>query len=274
MTLRNNLGFAIAMLALAASLPATAIDDPASPGAPASVPQGILSDPGAGADLGTGWNILPIPAAAFTPFSNSSVAFIYANGYIEMTAGGSAWAPVSLPSGAGIAFLNLYAFDGGSNDVLATLRRFPGYGSIAGQLCLPLPCTPVPPSSEDIVSVSTVGSPGYIYKSSNQLIPPHTVNNNVAYGGGAQYAVVVQASGANSFKGVDIWWKRQISPAPGTASFTDVPTSAQFFAEIEAMKASGVTSGCTASQFCPDGTVTRRQMAAFFARALGLYWQY
>jgi S-layer homology domain len=58
------------------------------------------------------------------------------------------------------------------------------------------------------------------------------------------------------------------------ASFTDVPTNAQFFAEIEAMKESGITAGCTATTFCPDANVTRRQMAAFFARALGLYWQY
>jgi hypothetical protein len=40
------------------------------------------------------------------------------------------------------------------------------------------------------------------------------------------------------------------------------------------MKESGITAGCTANEFCPDLAVTRRQMAAFLARALGLYWQY
>jgi hypothetical protein len=49
-----------------------------------------------------------------------------------------------------------------------------------------------------------------------------------------------------------------------------VPTTAQFFREIEAMKASGVTTGCGTNLYCPDTTVTRGQMAAFFARALAL----
>ena len=74
------------------------------------------------------------------------------------------------------------------------------------------------------------------------------------------------------FKGVDIWWKRQISPPPSTATFSDVPVGAQFLAEIEAMRIAGITAGCTPDTFCPEANVTRRQMAAFFARALGLYW--
>ena len=59
-----------------------------------------------------------------------------------------------------------------------------------------------------------------------------------------------------------------------TARFTDVPTNAQFFREVEALAESGITLGCTATTFCPDAPLTRRQMAAFLARALGLYWQY
>lgn len=104
------------------------------------------------------------------------------------------------------------------------------------------------------------------------------MDNNAGQNGG-QYVVRVSSeppysAAGFSFRGVDIWWKRQISPAPVNASFTDVPTDAQFFAEVEAMKAAGITAGCTASTYCPESFVTRRQMAAFFARALGLYWQY
>jgi hypothetical protein len=65
-------------------------------------------------------------------------------------------------------------------------------------------------------------------------------------------------------------WQRFTPVAPVVATFTDVPTNAQFFREIEALANTGVTGGCTATQFCPDATVTRRQMAAFLARALGL----
>jgi S-layer homology domain len=156
------------------------------------------------------------------------------------------------------------------------LRRFTGYGD---RICqFPPLCPPdVPPAASDVAIVTYTGSAGYVYRESAVLNPLHTVNNNTAYDFGAQYTVMVTPDVVGSmlqFKGVDIWWKRQISPPPGTASFTDVPTNAQFFAEIEAMKESGITAGCTASEFCPDLAVTRRQMAAFFARALGLYWQY
>jgi len=43
---------------------------------------------------------------------------------------------------------------------------------------------------------------------------------------------------------------------------------------IEALVAAGITVGCNASPptYCPDDFVTRKQMAAFFARALGLRW--
>jgi serine protease len=39
---------------------------------------------------------------------------------------------------------------------------------------------------------------------------------------------------------------------------------------INRLAASGITSGCSATQFCPQGAVTRAQMASFLARALNL----
>lgn len=65
-------------------------------------------------------------------------------------------------------------------------------------------------------------------------------------------------------------WIRQISSAPDTASFDDVPTSHLFFQHIEALVAAGVTAGCDEDSFCPDGPLTRGQMAVFLATALGL----
>jgi hypothetical protein len=73
-------------------------------------------------------------------------------------------------------------------------------------------------------------------------------------------------------KGVTIWFHRQRSPAPGTATFGDVPTSHPFFAAVEALVASGVTSGCGGGNFCPDDPLTRGQMAVFLSKALGLHW--
>jgi S-layer homology domain len=85
---------------------------------------------------------------------------------------------------------------------------------------------------------------------------------------------IAQASNPNPqfFGFVEIWWKRSVSPAPATASFTDVPTDHQFFQFIEALKASGITGGCGPAIYCPDAPVTRGQMATFIAKALGLHW--
>ena len=41
-------------------------------------------------------------------------------------------------------------------------------------------------------------------------------------------------------------------------------------ARINALAAAGITAGCTADRFCPNGVVTRAQMATFLARAFDL----
>ena len=74
------------------------------------------------------------------------------------------------------------------------------------------------------------------------------------------------------FGWVEIWWKRSVSPPPEEARFNDVPTNHSFFQFVEALAASGITAGCSPTNFCPDAPVTRAQMAAFLAKALGLHW--
>ncbi len=53
--------------------------------------------------------------------------------------------------------------------------------------------------------------------------------------------------------------------------FLDVPDSNAFHADISALAASGVTTGCGGGNYCPSAFVTREQMAAFMNRlgALG-----
>ena len=53
--------------------------------------------------------------------------------------------------------------------------------------------------------------------------------------------------------------------------FVDVPPTHPFRQHIEAFYNAGITTGCSTSPmaFCPDGTVTRGQMAVFIERALG-----
>jgi len=85
---------------------------------------------------------------------------------------------------------------------------------------------------------------------------------------------VEQAPNPNpqSFGWVEVWWHRTVSPPPGTATFADVPTDHPFFQFIEAIYAAGITAGCGGGNFCPDQPITRKQEAAFLAKALGLHW--
>jgi len=53
---------------------------------------------------------------------------------------------------------------------------------------------------------------------------------------------------------------------PGTPTFTDVPTTHPFFAEIEWMAAESITTGFPDDTYRPEATVTRQAMAAFLER--------
>ena len=76
------------------------------------------------------------------------------------------------------------------------------------------------------------------------------------------------------FSAVRLFYQLQVSPAPATATFNDVPTNHPFFAFVEALAAAGVTGGCNVSppMYCPDAPLTRGQMAVFLGRALGLHF--
>jgi len=83
----------------------------------------------------------------------------------------------------------------------------------------------------------------------------------------------ISATGSTTSLGaVRVYYRLRVSPAPAVATFSDVPTSHLYFRAIEALAASGITGGCGVGIFCPNGTVTRGEMAAFLARALGLHF--
>ncbi len=206
---------------------------------------------------------LNIPAAAFSPRS-SDVGWIYADpGYIYPTSTGTSepfWAAVDLPDGAVILALGLYFDDiDPAENVSATLRVYTGVNQNNA-------------SFFDVATATSIGTP---YKGGVYATLLHTVRNNT-WNGGGMYAVVIgmpATGGTLGFKGVDLIWHRQISPPPATATFGDVPTSDSYFQAIEALVASGITSGCGDGNFCPDAPLTRRQMAVFLAKAMGLHWE-
>jgi hypothetical protein len=203
--------------------------------------------------------ITQIPASAFR-FDPGQFGWSF-DGYLHCNAPGAAKAPVLFPSGVEIAYLDLYYFDNlGSTDLSATLYAFSGGGPFSGA-----------PATSVVATVSSAGAGGYGY--ATQAVS-YTVRNNVAYDPDAadlEIEVNSQMSGLE-FKAVDLWWMRQISPAPATATFTDVPTDHPFFAFVEALAAAGITVGYPDGRFGVDDPITRGQMAVFMAKALGLYW--
>jgi hypothetical protein len=107
--------------------------------------------------------------------------------------------------------------------------------------------------------------------SSNALDPAVTIDNEHF-----NYQLYIQLQAAPtpnlSFAAVRVYYTLQVSPAPATATFGDVPTSHPFFQFIEALVKSGITAGCGGGNYCPDDPLTRGQMAVFLSKALGLHF--
>jgi len=60
-------------------------------------------------------------------------------------------------------------------------------------------------------------------------------------------------------------------PAVGSGTgFSDVPVGSFADAWIKQLAAEGITSGCTATTYCPGGSVTRAEMAIFLVRTFNL----
>ena len=78
--------------------------------------------------------------------------------------------------------------------------------------------------------------------------------------------------GSVRLKRVGVNYRLQVSPAPLTATFADVPVGSPFHQFVEALNAAGITGGCGGGNYCPNAPITRGQMAVFLAAALGLHW--
>lgn len=89
--------------------------------------------------------------------------------------------------------------------------------------------------------------------------------------------------GANVFRGALAtgsalaWTNVQLAPGIGPSAifpfapvpyFTDAPAGHPYFSSIQKLKDLGITTGCTASAYCPDASTTRGQMAVFLVRLL------
>jgi hypothetical protein len=171
-------------------------------------------------------------------------------------------APIDLPAGARITAITCYFYDiDATQNALVTLHRseynsatnVPGGGQIGG-------------------FIQSVGTLGY---------QPSTVTYNetvrrregtVSY----FYSLGAHMTAANTLRLRGCWirWNRQVSPAPATATFSDVPTSHPYFRFVEALVDSGISSGCGGGLYCVNNPVTRGEMAVFLAVALGLHFPF
>lgn len=205
------------------------------------------------ANWGTaGISVHTLGSFAFQPIDGTAVyaGDIDAGRYI--VSGGSCWAaPVLLPTGALIDHMEIAGCDNSdTSDLVADFVY-----CVDGTSC---------PSTYPI---TTTGAPGCRRFSS--LRQPLGVDN----GNWTYYVKVCTPGGSDTtFTSVRLYFQLQVSPAPGTPTFLDVPTDNPFYQYVQALVAAGLTAGCGGGNYCPDSPVTRGQLALFLAKALGLYW--
>jgi len=195
--------------------------------------------------------LVVIPGLALIP-RTSTMAYIGNGAGRECTAGTCLFiAPLQLPAGAQVVRIELDGCDTSGTESI----------SVRFDYC------PHPGACLIAAEIEPVGSPGCGLFSAPVAQTIDNANN--------VYMMSVNFNGNGSdlvVRTVRLAYKLQVSPPPASATFADVPTSHPFFQFVEALAASGITGGCGGGNFCPGDPLTRGQMAAFLAKALGLHW--
>ena len=204
------------------------------------------------------------PASDFRPFdSTTTYTTSLATGAVSRTGGGNGWFShaIEIPPGAILVDITTYA-----NDSNATANVTVSLG-----VSWRTSDTGLTPTLGYTATATSTGAPGdtAIVVPVNYTLPAVCGGNDYNW---MVWVVLNTTDNTNSFNGVRLRWKRQISPDSSTATFTDVPVGHPFHRFVEALYAAGITGGCGGGNFCPDAPVTRGQMAVFLAGALGLHW--
>lgn len=224
-------------------------------GPPAASNHGIVEQDGIVTpdDFGLDWIQLNIGSMGFTPLSNGEWIH-FSNGWANRSGGTNSATCISprFPNGVALYGLTVWLDDtSGTNNISVDLNT------------VDLDTN----TNVNLFSYTTSGTPG-IFRAYIGLASVHTVNADRQTYWACIYSGVTNSSLRHS--GLTFWYKRQVSPAPGSATFGDVGTGHPFFQWVEALYDSGITAGCGGGNYCPDDYVTRGQMAVFIAAALGL----
>ncbi len=214
-----------------------------------------------------------VSAFEFFPF-DSRWSYTFSNTFARYSAncGGLCFAaPLHLPAGARIVYLELDSSDVDSNfSVLGALMKCNKYVS----QCTSYPTAGAGPADclqgGQICSGNAFNG-GSTLQGADLTADDVTVDNyNNSY---ILLAGSYGGSDSTAISGMIVGYVLQVSPSPATATFADVPTSSPQFQFVEALVAAGITAGCGGGNYCPNNSVTRGQMAVFLAKALGLQWQ-
>lgn len=208
---------------------------------------------------GLGDQTTTVQASAFHPSTGGSNPFHYTNGY--MYGSGSAIAPVSLPDGAIVTMVCVYADD--PDDASEVQIALWDVGMAAGGQTPSYNEWDYLDADFDIGFGVVCNNPTYVWDDLNLGSGLNTTHEIGAY-----------ITGNAGLAGVKLTWHRSVSPVPNAPTFNDVPYTDDAYRFIEALAASGITAGCGGGNFCPDSPLTRRQMAVFLAKALGLHHPY
>jgi hypothetical protein len=219
----------------------------------------------------TAVSYVEIPAVAFNSALPVSFPFTQLlGGFARYTpgCGGCLEAPLRLPSGARVVSLEIDAIDTDAFDAV--------FGSFwvcdrFGLNCSPHPAAGAGPADCAMAGFVCSGKAfaGGSVAQAADLTPDAIVVDNTQN----SYLLSGWADASTAaLGGIIVGYVLQVSPPPAVATFNDVPTTDPAFQYVEALVASGVTAGCGGGNYCPDAPLTRRQMAVFLAKALGLQW--
>lgn len=234
-------------------------------GAPVMVKAGTAVPESHGASV----NCSVLAVSDLTPVEHDDYVHMAAPGYIKAaTESVLVHSALHLEVGVLVDRVCARVYDADSNKELVVLMG--AFESAEGT---------APPVAIPMVAMGTgvAEKPGYTLLCT-ELDPPVQVRtrgdlNHDGIESTLQYWVGALIPGCEIMQGpIMVSWHRPVSPPPEVARFPDVPKTHRYFRWIEALAASGVTSGCGGGLYCPEDPITRGEVAVYLSTALSLHW--